>query len=115
MLDDIGEQVTFCGHAEPIDLHQAHGQIALLAGLHDRFHGCADLTGQLELNIWPDFLANAVSLRQEHSANHGFQAAEQQIPARLFARYEDIWPATVLHGDCHLKQWYVSPMMAGWV
>lgn len=121
VLEDIGDRVTFCGHNEPIDLDRARGQIALLAGLHSRFHGRADLTDRLELNTWPDFFANAVSLGQEHSTNHGFQAAEQQIPARLFARYDDIWPATVasvechkslpatvLHGDCHLKQWYVT-------
>jgi hypothetical protein len=51
----------------------------------------------------------------------GFLAAEEVIPARLYARHEDIWPATLRsmelhanwpnclsHGDVHLKNWYVA-------
>src|SRR5439155_19507689 len=50
-----------------------------------------------------------------------FLAAQAVIPPRLFLRFDEIWPATLLsvaahenaqhtlaHGDVHLKNWYVA-------
>lgn len=122
VLEDIGERVDFCGHDALIARVEASDQVRLLSQLHGRFYEFADdMPHKLELNSWPDFFANVVTLGQEAATNKGFLAAGDKIPARLRARYDEIWPATVasvehhhrlprtvVHGDCHLKQWYVT-------
>lgn len=123
VMEDIGDKVRFCDYDHYIDRDHARGQIRLLAALHGRFYNTdGNLAGRVGLSSWPQFFRNVVSMGQEEASNRGFHAAKDVIPTRLFARHDDIWPATVasvdrherlphtiLHGDCHLKQWYVSP------
>ena len=121
VMDDIEKDVSFCRHWTPIDLEQATGQMEMLSRLHaPLLENPAFTPASTGLVTWPQFYAAVVSYGHEHSTNAGFLAAEEVIPPRLYARYPEIWPATrysirthetlpatVIHGDSHLKQWYV--------
>lgn len=121
VLEDIGGDVSFCDHTTPIDFEQIRSQLDLLAKLHSTFYGGSRHNATtLGMLTWPDFFEKVVSYGHEHASNNGFRAAEHVIPPRLFKRYSEVWPAivyvnqthrklptTLLHGDCHLKQWYV--------
>jgi len=120
VMRDIGDQATFFDHDSPIDRDQAERQLALLACLHARFsNGSSPATGTLGLATWPQFFATTIEQGQEAACAKGFRAAEHLMPRRLFQREAEVWPATVesvlihdrlpsavIHGDCHLKQWY---------
>jgi Ecdysteroid kinase-like family len=120
MLRDIGGEAEFCDHATAISKDEAVGQIRLMARYHGQLEEnpeCnAGTTGQV---TWPMFFAACCNNGVEEFSNKGFLAAQEVIPARLYARYDEIWPATLasveihnslrstlVHGDCHLKQWY---------
>lgn len=123
MLEDIGAEVAFCNHATPMTEAEVAGQIELLAGMHGQFFDKPRYTpATLGLWTWPQFFYAVVSYGHEQATNNGFLAAESVIPPRLFKRFKEIWPATcfavdqhktlpatLLHGDCHLKQWFKGP------
>ena len=120
VLEDIVAEVDFCQHWTPIIWDQANSQIELLAGYHGQFQDNLELNAaSVGLTSWPDYWAACETNGLEEYSNKGFRAAEEVIPPRLFRRYDEIWgatqrsvgvhkglPATLLHGDCHLKQWY---------
>jgi Phosphotransferase enzyme family len=121
VLEDIESDVEFCRHWTPINFDQALSQLELLAKFHTRFENNPGLNAQaFGMVSWQDYWAACVVSDLETFSNKGFRAAEEVIPPRLFKRYEEIWPATeksvaihdylpatLLHGDCHLKQWFI--------
>ena len=121
VLKDIGDEVEFCRHWTDITFDRAVSQVKLLAGFHSKFQENSELNGRtLGLVTWPEYFADCAKNGVEEYSNKGFRTAEPVIPPRLFARYAEIWPATqksvdihvgmpatLVHGDCHLKQWYI--------
>lgn len=121
VLEDIAGEVEFCGHATPIDFSRVTSQLDLLAKLHGQFQQNEQYTARsLDMFTWPDFFDRVVSYGHEGASNNGFVAAEEVIPPRLFKRLPEVWPAinfvnqthrelpaTLIHGDCHLKQWFI--------
>jgi hypothetical protein len=121
VLRDIAGEVEFCRHWTPINFEQITSQLDLLVKLHSRFLNNKHANAfTLDMPTWPDFFDAVVSYGHEAATNKGFLAAEEVIPARLYRRFPEIWPATtfvnethrslpatLIHGDCHLKQWYI--------
>jgi len=120
VLDDIADRATFCSQDTPVDRDFIEQQLTLLARLHGRFFDAPEL-GSLfgALPTWYQRFHNLARFHLEESCDAGFQAGRDIIPARLFARAADVWPATLqslevlkelplclCHGDVHLKNWY---------
>jgi len=122
VLKDIGEEVRFCSHDTPMDRASVESQLILLATMHGRFYGSPDFAGVLQ-DLIPFHrrfrnLADRYGIKE--CCENGVIAAEAAIPTRLFARKDEIWaatmrsvdrqsasPETFVHGDVHLKNWYL--------
>ena len=121
MLKDLGGQVMFCDHRTEMSLERGLSQVRLLANYHARFYNDPRLIdGSLGLQTWPNMWGNQVENGMAEYTNKGFLAAKDVIPARLYARYDEIWPTTarsvelhkgrpqtLTHCDTHLKNWYI--------
>jgi hypothetical protein len=123
MLADLGSgRVRFCSQHTHITLARVRSQLALLATVHGTFYRSEDLRRKLSgLPTWPDYFGDTLALGMKEGSSQGFLAAKDVIPPCLYARFDDIWPATVTsveahahlphtlaHGDVHLKNWYVA-------
>jgi thiamine kinase-like enzyme len=123
IMRDLADQVTFGSHELDLTLEQARSQLRLLATLHAKYYEGPDLNTTLsEFNDWETYFAITVDAAGFGPAcARGFLQAEDVIPARLFARAEEIWPATLqsvedhrtlprtlIHSDVHLKNWYID-------
>jgi hypothetical protein len=123
IMADLAGQVTFGSHELDLNAEQARGQLKLLATLHARYYNSPELSGSLrEFNDWEDYFTITVDAAGFGPAcARGFTDAEAVIPARLFARAEEIWPATLasvqdhqklprmlIHSDVHLKNWFID-------
>lgn len=121
ILEDMSEDTEFCREYTPMSESEARDQMLTLAQLHGQYWQSPKLESELGHMIsWPEFF----TITTEEAgfgpqADIGFREAREVIPPRLFARAEDIWPATVasvalhkqlphtvVHSDVHLKNWY---------
>lgn len=124
ILADLTDEVeTFCSHRTPINKARVMSQMELLATLHAKFYNAtANNESLAPLATWPEYFEKTLNFGMKDGSNRGFLAAEEVIPARLYRRYEEIWPATIAsvaehkelpntftHNDVHLKNWYVLP------
>jgi hypothetical protein len=123
MLADMGRDLMFCTHTTDISYERAQDQVGLLARMHGRFLESPQLRGELAVfHTYADFFDKQVAVGFEPACDKGFEMAEDVIPKRLFARRQEIWPATLksaachinashtlLHGDSHLRNWYIAP------
>jgi Phosphotransferase enzyme family len=122
ILEDLGEGVEFCDHRSNITWDRAVSMVKLLASVHGRYYQSKDL-GQaaLPFTLWTDWFSRLEAVGMEEYTGKGFTAAEHVIPARLFARKDEIWDATIksvarhgalphtlLHSDTHMRNWYVA-------
>jgi Phosphotransferase enzyme family len=122
MRDISDEVVSFCDHHTPMPRERAESQMRLLARLHGQGYANPQIRAAMEpLPTWPRFYKNTEGFGAEAMAKNGFLAAEEVIPGRLFARFDEYWPLalesvalherlplTVAHGDVHLKNWYIA-------
>lgn len=123
IMRDLTDQVTFGSHELDLTLDQARSQLRLLAAVHARYYDSPELHTVLsEFNNWEDFFAITIEAADVGRAcARGFLQAEDVIPPRVFARADEIWPATLrsvaehttlprtlIHSDVHLKNWYVD-------
>ena len=123
ILEDLGPRIAgFCDQRTPVSRDRAEGQVALLAAVHGAGYADARIVGRLSsLVAWPDYFADTTRFGLREGAEQGFRDAAGIIPARLSARADEIWPATLAsverqrhlphtlcHGDVHLKNWYVT-------
>lgn len=124
MLHDLSAEVSgFCDHTTVLTKEQAQSQMRLLGKLHGSVLASPALQEViLDLPTWPEFFEGTLAYGMKESSNEGFLAAREVIPARLYERYEEIWPATgksvafhvdalphtLSHGDVHLKNWYIA-------
>ena len=120
VFEDFGEQAAFCSEKTPVDQSFARAQMDVLAHLHGRFYGAAELSGALAvLPTWYDRFHNLATFHLEESSAAGVEAAQDFLPPALYARRTEIWPVTLrslellrdlpltlCHGDVHLKNWY---------
>lgn len=123
VLRDISDDVlSFCDHTTAMPRARAESQMRLLARLHGQGYGNAKIRAAMQpLPTWPQFFKRTEDFGIETIANNGFLAAEEVIPAALFRRFDEYWPLalrsvalhdtlpqTVMHGDVHLKNWYIA-------
>jgi hypothetical protein len=123
MLEDLSDSVReFCNDRTGMTLDRARSQMRLLATMHGACKSDQRLVAHVAaLPSWSTFFENTVAMGMREGSSSGFLAAEAAIPARLFKRFDDIWPATLrsvellsrepctlAHGDVHLKNWYVA-------
>lgn len=121
VLHDMAGEVTFCDYDHRIDHALACSLVDLLVKLHSQFWQHPEINAQtMALPTFPEFWHMIERNEQAAYCDKGFRESEDIIPARLYARADEVWPATLksvdlqnhyphtlLQGDCHLKQWYV--------
>jgi aminoglycoside phosphotransferase (APT) family kinase protein len=123
LLEDMvaSKGATFCNHKTHVTRAMADDMIDLLASLHGRFYGDPTLA---ERNRWLAsyprwFTIGAAKMGTEYYTRKAFDAAAHVIPAKVMARRDDVWPATVralalhdsepqglIHSDVHIGNWY---------
>ncbi|KAF5008206.1 hypothetical protein FDECE_5505 [Fusarium decemcellulare] len=121
LLRDMGKATTFCNHKTILTKTQFAEQIQILAKLHGQFYQSQDPNFE-RLLVYKDRIRNLIRVGIETACANGFKAAKPVIPPRLFARESEIWPCTlksvernaslpqtVVHGDVHLGNWYITP------
>ncbi|WP_156934837.1 phosphotransferase [Pseudonocardia spinosispora] len=123
IMRDMTDQVRFGSHSIDLTQDQVRSQLRLLASLHARYYESPELDTTLsEFNTWERYFAITVDAAGFGPAcARGFAEAEEVIPPRLFARADEIWPATLrsvedsgrlprtlIHSDVHLKNWYID-------
>jgi thiamine kinase-like enzyme len=123
IMRDIGNEVTFGSHEMTLSKEQAQSQLRLLATVHARYWESPELNTELAAwNSWENFFEVTVEEAGFGPAcEQGVLMAEDIIPPRLFARKDEIWPATLkgttaesqvprtlIHSDVHLKNWYID-------
>ncbi|WP_286696035.1 phosphotransferase [Spongiibacter sp. UBA1325] len=123
ILEDQTDHWTFCDHRTVMTESMAKEQLDILATLHSRYYESTALDTSLSyLNSWYDFFTittNEAGFGPQ--ADVGFRHAKDVIPATLFSKADQIWPATlasvaktrnqprtVIHSDVHLKNWYTT-------
>lgn len=123
MLGDISATVTeFCNHHTDMTIERARSQMRLLGRMHGTSYSHPGLRRELEkLPTWSVYFKNTDGFGMKSGSTNGFMAAEEVIPARLYARHAEVWDKTIgsldihtrqpeflSHGDVHLKNWYVA-------
>lgn len=122
VLKDIAGEVRFCSHKTAMDETLARSQMDLLGKLHGRFYESPRFANEFaDMIVFRDrFHLLCERNGFQKCCEDGVTAAKDFIPARLFAREAEIWPATVravdrhkglpetlTHNDVHLKNWYI--------
>jgi len=123
MLIDLSDSVSeFCSHRTVMTKARVESQMKLLAEMHGRGYTDQRVTKEMvTLPSWQQYFRNTLDFGLQSGACNGFRDAEAVIPPRLFARSEEVWPATLAsvalhdhlpvtltHGDVHVKNWYVA-------
>ncbi|MES2271207.1 MAG: phosphotransferase [Pseudomonadota bacterium] len=124
MMHDLGGSVQFCDDRTAMDYDLVASQMQTLAGLHSPFYESPELgSDTLPFRTWPDWWRNMIGLTPDFASacDVAFGQAEDLMPARLFRRRAEIWPATeasvqrhndlphtLIHCDVHLKNWYIA-------
>ena len=123
LLKDMTGQVEFCDERTEMSQAMARDQLGVLARLHGKFYGRPETETPLrDYQTIEEF--NRLTEEGVHWSERGhlgFLQAESVVPARLYARAGEIWPATsrafarhgelprtLIHNDVHLKNWYVT-------
>lgn len=124
ILEDLADQVSFNTMETELSFEHCQSQMRLLAQLHSKYYESPALETELGMfSRWEDFFrVIAFEAGFEDACIRGFTEAEAVVPARLFARESEVWPATlkcvdlhetmprgITHNDVHLKNWYVRP------
>ncbi|KAF5541308.1 aminoglycoside phosphotransferase [Fusarium mexicanum] len=118
---DMGTETTFCNYKTTLTKVQFAEQVQMLARLHGQYYRSQHPDFK-QLLIYKDRISNLIAVGLENMCVNGFRAAKSVIPPRLFARQGEIWPCTVksvqrnaelpptvVHGDVHLGNWYITP------
>lgn len=125
LLEDLvaTKGATFCSPRDHIDRTKAQNIVEILAAFHGRFMGETDLAARLPwLPTYPEWFSlgyETFGLRQFH--DKAMIEAAEVIPEALQRRAAEVWPAqirslkshdlapkTLLHGDVHLGNWYIT-------
>jgi aminoglycoside phosphotransferase (APT) family kinase protein len=123
LLEDMvaAKAATFCNHKTSVSRAMADDMIDLLASLHSRFYGDPGLAERYRwLAGYPRwFTIGAEKMSTEYYTRKAFDAAAHVIPAKVLARRDEVWPATIralavhesepqglIHSDVHIGNWY---------
>ncbi len=125
LLENLVETkgAIFCSPSSVIDRSRAEDVVGVLAALHGTFYGHPDLEQTFPwLQSFPDWWRTGYEgfgLRRFH--DQAIEKAVSVIPADVYARRAEIWPAqvrslqthlnrprTLIHGDVHLGNWYIT-------
>ncbi|MET0988094.1 MAG: phosphotransferase [Steroidobacteraceae bacterium] len=121
ILRELHPATVFCSHTTQINRARAESQLRLLAKLHGRFMQPSDAALLSPFRSWSAFFAQLDYPAYVRACERGFEIAADVVPPRLFARRNEIWPATrksvarqdqlpftLAHGDVHLRNWYIA-------
>lgn len=124
MLHDLRDRGEFCDDRTEVTRERAEQQIRTLANLHSRFYMSPELgTASLPFITWPKWWERMMAASPDFAdcCDDAFGQCEDIMPARLFARRGEVWPATMrsverhdhlpqtlIHCDVHLKNWYIA-------
>lgn len=123
LLIDISDDVLeFCDHHSVIDRARAESAVRLLARFHATGYRNSAMRAEFRHFLtWRDYFGRQLPWGIQAGSEAGFQDGRSVIPPRLFARANEIWPATersialhaslpatFTHGDPHLKNWYIT-------
>jgi thiamine kinase-like enzyme len=124
VMKDLGAVTHFCNEKTVISRGHAEKIVETLAKVHAKFYQSPELGSEtMPFKTWPQFwnlnLKNFAGW--EPACDTAFGLAERVIPARLFKRRAEIWPATLasverhtvlpkvlVHSDVHLGNWYIA-------
>lgn len=122
VMPDMADDVTFCDERTRLDWAGAVSLVTTLAKLHGTFFESPELgSATLPFKHWPLWWRNMMTGAPTFPSfcDRGFRDAGSVIPARLYARADEIWPATeksvarhldlprsLIHSDVHFKNWY---------
>ncbi|MGY8635064.1 aminoglycoside phosphotransferase family protein [Bradyrhizobium sp. 14AA] len=123
LLEDLvaTKSATFCNHKTYVTRAMADDMINLLAALHARFYGDAELATRYRwVAPYPRwFTIGAEKMDLEYYTRKAFEAAAHVIPQSVLARRDAVWPAAMqalalhdsepqglLHSDVHIGNWY---------
>lgn len=123
MLENLSSSVRFGDYDTQITRSLAESQMQMIAQLNGTYYESAELDSTFSsLNNMADFWTLCDKTTDWlNGCIRGFEMAEQVIPPQLFARAEEVsaltpesyfihreLPRTVLHGDTHPKNWYIT-------
>jgi aminoglycoside phosphotransferase (APT) family kinase protein len=123
MLADLTDDVQeFCDHRTQVDRPRAESQARLLARVHGASHADPELVeASKSFDTFTNNFRKLLATGYEEGSQAGFMSSEEFIPPSVYRRHAEIWPATVAsiealqtapatltHGDVHLKNWYVA-------
>ena len=123
LLEDLvaTKQATFCNNTTSVSRAMAEDQMDLLGSLHGRFYDDQTMPEQYRWLIdYPRWFGVGVEkMHTEYYTQKALDAAAPQMPEKLLARRQDIWPATMralavhrsepwtfIHSDVHIGNWY---------
>jgi aminoglycoside phosphotransferase (APT) family kinase protein len=123
LLEDMvaAKAATFCNHKTSVSRAMADDMIDLLASLHSRFYGDPALAESYRwLASYPRwFTIGAEKMSTEYYTRKAFDSAAHVLPAKVLARRDEVWPATMralavheggpqglIHSDVHIGNWY---------
>ena len=125
VLGDITDQVeSFCDHKTPINRARVESQISLLGRLHGAAYSDPSITRNLgAFSTWPEYFERTLAFGMEAGVKKAVGESAPVMPERLKSVSPDrMWdlmvesvdrhnrlPLTFMHGDVHLKNWYVLP------
>jgi hypothetical protein len=123
ILEDLvaTKGATFTNYETYVTREMAQDMIDLLAGLHGHFYNDPRFDDEFKwvarFTRW--FMGGVTKLHVDESTELALTRAADRIPARLLARRDEIWPATMaalkvheqrpetfLHSDVHIGNWY---------
>lgn len=125
VMIDMGNPGRFCGLHSYINQNQACNMVTTLARLHAPFYNSPELgTDTLPFLPWHEWWRRNIDKGNPgfvEFCDQGFAAAEEVIPASIFKRRSEIWPATeasvarhkelplgLMHSDVHVGNWYIA-------
>jgi len=122
VMKDMTGEADFLNEQSPVSRADAEGMVRVLATLHGSYFADPALgTAALPFHHWSDWWDNQMAVSPTFATKcvRAMDECEQIVPARLFARRNEIWPLTnrsaelhrdlprtLIHSDVHLGNWY---------
>ncbi len=112
---------VFCDYRTRVSGEMAEQMIDLLAVVHGHFYDDPRFADEFRWVAAYDrwFRGGIAKLRVDYYTDLALEHAVERIPSRLFARRDEVWPATLaalavheaspptfLHSDVHVGNWY---------
>jgi aminoglycoside phosphotransferase (APT) family kinase protein len=115
------KSATFCNFRTYVSHEMAEDMIDLLASLHARFYGNAELATRYPwVASYPRwFTIGAEKMSLEHYTRKAVDAASHVIPRSVYTQRDAVWPTAIealsvhdsepqglIHSDVHVGNWY---------